>query len=85
MATSRSLIDEKKKLKKSKLMNILKGNLRILFIWSNSSKSDIQLLRDAGFTIDAKKKNPRVQDRVFLSYCEEFDTTYAGPLIVDYI
>ena len=31
---------------------------------TNSSKSDIQLLRDAGYRIDAPKANPRVQDRV---------------------
>lgn len=31
---------------------------------TNSSKSDIQLLKDAGFTVDAQKKNPRVTDRI---------------------
>ena len=31
---------------------------------TNSSKSDIQLLKDAGYTIDAPNKNPFVQDRI---------------------
>lgn len=31
---------------------------------TNSRKSDIQLLEDAGFEIDAPSKNPNVQDRV---------------------
>lgn len=31
---------------------------------TNASKSDLQLLRDAGFKINAPKKNPRVQNRV---------------------
>lgn len=43
---------------------------------TNSSKSDIQLLRDAGFNVDAPSKNPFIQDRVntlnTLCYKKEF-------------
>lgn len=31
---------------------------------TNASKSDIQILKDAGFTVNAPKNNPRIQDRV---------------------
>lgn len=31
---------------------------------TNSSQTDIKLLRDAGFNIDAPNKNPRVRDRI---------------------
>ena len=30
-------------------------------------------------------KDPRTKGRVFLSYCDEFDPHYIGPLINEYI
>ena len=31
---------------------------------TNASKSDLKILRDAGYRVDAPKKNPRIQNRV---------------------